>query len=94
LETETSNHGALEGAFHEGHYGTNPNAGFRGGLVYHSVITRISWSWSAKQFLSAPSLVRMSDVEDGTSQTMLVGEKTLRPDYYQGSTYCWCDDYG
>ena len=56
------------------------------------VITRISWWWKDKEFKGGRSLVKMRDITDGTSHTMVIGEKAILTDFYEEGF--WCDDCG
>jgi len=95
-----------EASFWGGHEEKGSSSAYRWvlqpGLVYQGVITRISWwrggvgldgtNGGSQRWVDPPRLVRAQDVSDGLSQTMVLGEKRLRPDSY--ATGYWCDDRG
>ncbi|MBN2217353.1 MAG: DUF1559 domain-containing protein [Pirellulales bacterium] len=94
-KTTSSTTTQLIHAFWAGHYATSDGTNHYKVLPnpdYHSVITRISWSWSQGKFLDSPRRVRMGDIIDGTSQTMMIGEKCLAPSRYHSGD--WYDDRG
>ena len=65
------------------------------GKEYRGVITRITW-WPDETgryvFHSPPARIKMRDITDGTSQTMVIGEKFIPPSRYKSGD--WCDDCG
>ena len=64
------------------------------GQVYDGVIVRTAWNYQTKSAVSnLPSPVKIAKITDGTSKTLLVGEKYLRPDLYEG-LISWSDDQG
>ncbi len=66
--------------------------------VYDGAIVRTPWRWKMWQRRSTPAFaksifpvnapqpVRMAQIEDGTSNTLVIGEKYLRTDLYEGGT--------
>ncbi|MGO9110358.1 MAG: DUF1559 domain-containing protein [Thermoguttaceae bacterium] len=66
------------------------------GKKYEGVIVRTNWdihtSSGKPQSADSSPPTRMIDIHDGTSQTIMVGEKRLNPRDYQGGD--WCDDRG
>ncbi len=68
--------------------------------VYMGVIVRTSYTFSnsgragfvRKKVSNVSAPVTYAKITDGTSNTMLVGEKFLRPDLYDGGS--WSDDKG
>lgn len=65
--------------------------------TYLGVIVRTPWKFDAspKRFANnVPYPVKMEQITDGTSNTMIVGEKFVRPDLYDGTTFAWSDDRG
>jgi prepilin-type N-terminal cleavage/methylation domain-containing protein/prepilin-type processing-associated H-X9-DG protein len=63
--------------------------------VYDGVIVRSAWRWSQKDasgqnigdFVAGiPKPIAIAKISDGTSHTFLVGEKYLRPDWYEGGS--------
>jgi len=61
--------------------------------VYEGVIVRTPWSQVFQKFAKNVTMpVRMAQISDGTSNTMVVGEKFLRPDLYEGGSVS--DDKG
>lgn len=83
-------------AFWAGHNATSESDDDRWHIYnhkdYHSVITRISWSWEQKKFQGSPNVVKPRDISDGLSNTMVLGEKALIPTEYAAGR--WCDDCG
>jgi prepilin-type N-terminal cleavage/methylation domain-containing protein len=87
----------LEPTFWAGHFATSEGGAdyrwvIQPNLVFRGVITRISWWYKDNAFKGSPSSVAVGDIHDGTSQTMMLGEKCLRPDSYRVGY--WCDDRG
>lgn len=64
--------------------------------VYDGVIVRTPWNVDEGRFAeNVPMPVKMSQIPDGTSNTMVLGEKFLRPDLYDGNNGdTWSDDRG
>jgi prepilin-type processing-associated H-X9-DG protein len=64
--------------------------------VYDGVIVRTPWRYrlknSALEYANAPLPTRPEQITDGTSNTMLVGEKFVRSDLYKGGSFS--DDRG
>ena len=57
------------------------------------LIVRTPWRWVSKQFASGVSrAVEPKEVADGLSNTLLVAEKLVRTDLYDGGS--WSDDMG
>jgi prepilin-type N-terminal cleavage/methylation domain-containing protein len=53
--------------------------------IYDGVIVRTPWDYTTKKIIgSNPRPIKIARITDGTSKTLLVGEKYLRPDLYQG----------
>jgi hypothetical protein len=62
--------------------------------VYDGVIVRTAWDRTTKSAVPGVSTpVKISKIADGTSKTLLVGEKYLRPDLYEG-LISYSDDQG
>jgi len=60
---------------------------------YRGVITRISWWYRDQEFKGGgPSVVKVRDVTDGLSHTIVIGEKAAIPSHYKEGA--WCDDCG
>ena len=83
-------------SFWAGHNATSEFADIRwvisAPLEYHNVLARVSWDKSTKKFQGGPTRVRVRDIQDGTSRTMMAGEQFMRPDEYISG--CWCNDRG
>jgi prepilin-type N-terminal cleavage/methylation domain-containing protein len=63
--------------------------------TYLGVIVRTPWIYTDKRFArNAPMPTKMKQITDGTSNTMVIGEKLNRPDLYDGSLFAWSDDRG
>jgi prepilin-type N-terminal cleavage/methylation domain-containing protein len=65
--------------------------------VYEGVIVRTPWrhpvgNRPGEFALNVPRPVKMAQITDGTSNTMMIGEKFVRPDLYEGGS--WSDDKG
>ncbi len=60
--------------------------------VYSGVIVRINWWWPDQEFKRGSSPSKFADIRDGTSNTLVLGEKCLDPTQY--STGAWHDDRG
>jgi prepilin-type N-terminal cleavage/methylation domain-containing protein len=81
----------LADSFHGGE-GVTATSGPPDNSVYDGVIVRCPWLWQGTvggkqvgQFLSnVNGLVKVGHVTDGTSKTLLVGEKYIRNDNYEG----------
>ena len=57
------------------------------------LIVRTAWRWKQKTMATGVSLaVKPGECTDGLSNTLLVAEKLLRPDFYEGGS--WSDDLG
>jgi prepilin-type processing-associated H-X9-DG protein len=62
--------------------------------IYDGVIVRTPYDYTTKKIISTnPSPVKIARITDGTSKTLLIGEKYLRPDLYQG-LISYSDDQG
>ena len=68
-------------------------------VQYYGIIVRSSWELSStrgrsirRQVENVTPPVTFQMISDGTSNTILVGEKFLRPDLYDGGS--WADDKG
>lgn len=62
-------------------------------FICDGLIVRTPWRWRQKTFATGVSrAVRPSGCTDGLSKTLLVAEKLLRIDLYQGGS--WSDDFG
>ncbi len=60
--------------------------------IYDGIIVRINWWWKDCEFKGGSPPTTDGDVADGLSNTIMVGEKCLKPnDYLSG---CWHDDRG
>lgn len=62
------------------------------GQVYDGVIVRSAWQQATNTFAIVARPVTMSKITDGTSHTLMVGEKYLRTDLYGGGSLS--DDKG
>ncbi|MCH8839569.1 MAG: DUF1559 domain-containing protein, partial [Planctomycetes bacterium] len=64
--------------------------------IYLGVIVRTPWNVDDNAFAKNVSFpVRMKQITDGTSNTMVISEKFLRPDLYDGNGgRTWSDDRG
>ena len=63
------------------------------------VIVRTTWRfWENKFAVGGPNTTRMRDISDGTSNTMVISEKLVQPQYYKGGvsggSYDGYDDCG
>jgi prepilin-type N-terminal cleavage/methylation domain-containing protein len=68
---------------------TNPSNNY----ICDGLVVRTSWRWKQKTFASGVSqAVKPSGCVDGLSKTLLVSEKLLRTDLYEGGS--WSDDLG
>jgi hypothetical protein len=64
-------------------------------VVYDGVIVRTPWRFVTNTFArNVPRAVKPSQIVDGQSQTLLIGEKYVRPDWYGGGTFVYSDDRG
>jgi prepilin-type N-terminal cleavage/methylation domain-containing protein len=64
-------------------------------VVYDGVIVRTPWKYSSKTFANnVPYATKPGKVIDGQSNTLLIGEKYVRPDWYAGGTFVYSDDRG
>jgi prepilin-type N-terminal cleavage/methylation domain-containing protein/prepilin-type processing-associated H-X9-DG protein len=63
--------------------------------VYDGVIVRSRFYWTGRngftgkikgEFKNAPGPVKIAQITDGTSKTMMIGEKFIRRDLYEGGT--------
>jgi prepilin-type N-terminal cleavage/methylation domain-containing protein/prepilin-type processing-associated H-X9-DG protein len=62
--------------------------------IYDGVIVRTAWNYTTKVIIgSIPQPIKIARITDGTSKTLLVGEKYLRPDLYDG-LISYSDDKG
>lgn len=90
-----------EPSFWAGHMATSEGHNDRWTILpdkeYRGVITRITW-WrhvtipGQGQWKGSPARIQMRDITDGTSQTMVIGEKFIPPSRYKSGD--WCDDCG
>jgi prepilin-type N-terminal cleavage/methylation domain-containing protein len=65
--------------------------------TYLGVIVRTPWRRTpapARFANNVPFPIKMKQITDGTSNTMVISEKFNRPDLYDGSTFAWSDDRG
>lgn len=64
--------------------------------VYLGVIVRTPWKFEAREFAENVSMpVKMQEITDGTSNTMVISEKFLKSDLYDGNEgLTWSDDRG
>jgi prepilin-type N-terminal cleavage/methylation domain-containing protein len=65
--------------------------------IYEGVIVRTPWrhpvgSTPGAFAVNVPMPVKMAQITDGTSNSMMIGEKFVRPDLYEGGS--WSDDKG
>jgi prepilin-type N-terminal cleavage/methylation domain-containing protein/prepilin-type processing-associated H-X9-DG protein len=60
--------------------------------IYYGVIVRINWWWMDQEFKGGSSPVTFADIRDGSSNTLVVGEKCLNPEEYWSGA--WHDDRG
>jgi hypothetical protein len=64
-------------------------------VVYDGVIVRTPWKYTSKTFATGvPWAVKPEQITDGQSNTLLIGEKYVRPDWYAGGTFVYSDDRG
>ncbi|HMP05514.1 MAG TPA: DUF1559 domain-containing protein, partial [Lacipirellulaceae bacterium] len=64
-------------------------------VVYDGVIVRTPWKFTTRTFANnVPHATKPAAVSDGMSNTILIGEKYVRPDWYDGSTFVYSDDRG
>ncbi|MGL4511723.1 MAG: DUF1559 domain-containing protein [Lacipirellulaceae bacterium] len=96
LETLDKAYRRLGVAFYGGNYNRSDP---RGNAVYDGVITRCAWRWNATTMMHErlprmSSLVKVAQVTDGTSNTMLYAEKYVRSDNYRGGESFKSDDRG
>ncbi len=68
------------------HFSIAPNR------TFHGVIVRIHWWHVDNEFKGGSPPTTFGDIRDGTSNTILLGEKRLRPSEYQSGA--WHDDRG
>jgi prepilin-type processing-associated H-X9-DG protein len=61
--------------------------------IYDGVIVRTPWDHTAKATVTGWSPIGMGKITDGTSKTLLIGEKYLRQDLYPGGI-SYSDDQG
>lgn len=66
------------------------------GKTYKGVIVRTNWdvhtSSGRQQAADSSNPTRLIDITDGTAHTLVIGEKRLNPEEYNGGD--WCDDRG
>jgi len=62
------------------------------GQSYFGVIIRTNWNWRTQRDVGSDSPIGLGAVTDGTSNTMMIGEKRLIP--YQYLSGAWHDDRG
>ncbi|MFW5693155.1 MAG: DUF1559 domain-containing protein [Thermoguttaceae bacterium] len=60
--------------------------------IYYGVIVRINWWYPDNEFKGGSPPTTFGDIRDGTSNTILLSEKRLRPSEYQSGA--WHDDRG
>jgi prepilin-type N-terminal cleavage/methylation domain-containing protein/prepilin-type processing-associated H-X9-DG protein len=75
------------GRFNSKQYGPLDNS------IYDGVIVRTPWNYQTKTVIAGWRPIGMSKISDGTSKTLLIGEKYLRQDLYAGGI-SWSDDQG
>jgi prepilin-type N-terminal cleavage/methylation domain-containing protein len=64
------------------------------GEVYDGIIVRSAWNSDTNTlYTNFPRPTTIAKITDGTSKTLLIGEKYVRPDLYQGGV-SWSDDKG
>jgi len=79
-------------SFWGGRFNSKPQA--IDGEVYDGVIVRSAWNSDTNSFFTNfPRPTTMAKITDGTSKTLLIGEKYVRTDLYQGGV-SWSDDKG
>lgn len=62
-------------------------------IVCDGLVVRTPWRWKQKTFASNVSrAIKPGQCTDGLSNTLLVAEKLVRPDLYEGGS--WSDDVG
>ena len=59
---------------------------------YYGVIVRTNWNWRTQSAVGCDPPMSMGGITDGTSNTMMLGEKRLIPAQYM--TGAWHDDRG
>jgi len=65
----------------------------RNNRFYAGVFVRSSWNYRTREFATDVSKpTRHAQITDGTSNTMMIGEKFVRADWYEGGS--WGDDRG
>jgi len=62
------------------------------GQNYYGVIIRTNWNWRTQTDVGSDPPISLGGVTDGTSNTMMLGEKRLIPSQYM--TGAWHDDRG
>jgi prepilin-type N-terminal cleavage/methylation domain-containing protein/prepilin-type processing-associated H-X9-DG protein len=66
-------------------YGTYQGGGWTWG--------KIDYAANALMFPNRPRCRRMAEITDGTSQTVLVGEKAMNPNDYRSGTWYWDEPF-
>lgn len=62
------------------------------GQSYYGVIIRTNWNWRTQTDVGSDPPINLGAITDGTSNTMMLGEKRLIPTQYM--TGAWHDDRG
>jgi prepilin-type N-terminal cleavage/methylation domain-containing protein len=65
-------------------------------VVYDGVIVRTPWKFRAPQGYAknVPFAVKPGQISDGQSNTLLIGEKYVKPEWYAGGVAVYSDDRG
>ena len=64
-------------------------------VVYDGIIVRTPWKYITKTFaMGVPYAVKPGQIPDGQSNTLLIGEKYVKPDWYAGGLFVYSDDRG